>query len=202
MGLPDESVLQCPHCGTLLNVAELRCGFCGRSLRRQWDAVLNGLLWLVKAYRIWSLGVFVFAVIHLLRIGAFTSYFAFFFVVLPFGTALAIAFWKGDAVSRWIVAFLILIDLGVILAPEHRILPMLNMFPEIPRTQNRILSWYFLVYVALQFVVVPPVVFFRSLRTAWSGGKPALATWISFFGLTVWSLFVLILVLAGISAGR
>ena len=71
-----------------------------------------------------------------------------------------------NATSRWIIAFLILVDLGVVLARAHQIFPWLNLFPEIPRTQNRIISWYILVYVTLQFGVVPPIVFVRSLRTA------------------------------------
>jgi hypothetical protein len=111
------------------------------------------------------------------------SFFCLFLILFPFGMALGISYQMGDATSRWIVAFLILVDLGVIFAPEHQLLPFLNMFPGLPKTENRILTWYFVVYGTLQFVVVPPVVFSRSLRTAWRGSPPALAPWICWFGL-------------------
>jgi len=137
--------------------------------------------------------VFAVAVINLLRIGDVKSLFFGFIVLCPFAMALAISFLTRTATPSWIVAFLVLVDLGVILAPAHHIFPWLNMFPEIPRTQNRILSWYFLVYVTLQFGVAPPVGFARSLHTAWHGGKPALASWICVFGLLVWGLFVSVL---------
>lgn len=111
-------------------------------------------------------------------------------VLFPFTVALAIAHRTRNAPSRWIVAFLVLVDLGVILAPAHQICPWLNMFPEIPLTQNRIISWYILVYAALQFGLLPPVVFVRSLRTAWRGQTPALAIWICLFGFAVWGLLM------------
>ena len=106
------------------------------------------------------------------------------------------------APSRWLVAFLVLVDLGVIFAPVHSPWPGLNMFSTIPRTQSRILSWYFIVYFLLQFVVVPPVVFVRSLATAWRGGKPALAPWICAFGFAVWGLLMFVCTMIAITNSR
>jgi hypothetical protein len=151
---------------------------------------LKALIRAAQGYRIWSLGVFAVAVIHLLRVGDSKSFFFGFIVLFPFAMALGISLLARAATPRWIVAFLVLVDLGVILAPAHGVFPWLNMFPEIPRTQNRILSWYFLVYATLQFGVAPPLAFGRSLHTVWHGGKPALATWICVFGLAVWGLLV------------
>jgi len=113
--------------------------------------------------------------------------------------ALGISYRLRDATPRWIVTFLILVDLGVIIAPEHRLFPRLDLFPEIPRTQSRILSWYILSYFALQFIAAPPVAFFRSLRTAWRGGRPALALWICVFGLAVWGLLASVVLLLAIT---
>ncbi len=143
-----------------------------------------------QCYRTWSLGVLASAVIQLLLVGDFKSFYAGFFVLFPFAMAIGISYRMRPATSRWIVAFLVLVDLGVILAPAHWIFPRLNMFQELPLTQSRILSWYFLVYITLQFGVVPPVAFGRSIHTTWRGGKPVLALWICVFGLAVWGLFV------------
>jgi hypothetical protein len=184
---------RCPACETLLPYGASGCAFCGVRPQGQRNSIWNSLLWLVKAYRTWSLGVFAYALIQLAMVGHPAKYFFLFLILFPFGMALGISYRMGDATSRWIVAFLILVDLGVIIAPEHQFLPFLNLFPMLPRTQNRILTWYFLVYGMLQFVVLPPVMFFRSLRAAWLGRRPALATWICCFGLAVWGLIVTIL---------
>jgi hypothetical protein len=156
--------------------------------------VVTGLIWVARAYRQWSLVVFASAIVDLLWVGNAKSFFFGFMVLFPFTAALAIAHWTRNAPSRWIIAFLVLVDLGVLLAPAHLICPWLNMFPEIPRTQNRIISWYILVYATLQFGVLPPVVFVRSLRTASRGETPALATWICLFGFAVWGLLMSIVV--------
>jgi hypothetical protein len=189
------ATLRYPCCDTTLSDGSSRCSFCGEWLKAQPNAFLNALNWVVKAYRGWSLGVFGFAVLHLLAMDHIKSIVFLFYLILPFGGALAISYRQGAETSRWIVIFLILVDLGVIIAPDHWILPALNMFPDLPRTQNRILTWYFLVYVSLQFVVAPPVFFFQSLRIAWSGVRPPLASWICLFGLAVWGLIVAIIVM-------
>ena len=187
-----ESAPRCPGCETPLPPRAAICPFCGEKAPRRDDSrtVGRALLWLVKAYRTWSLGLFAYAVMHLFLVGKFQSYFVLFLVAFPFGMALAVSYAKGDATPRGIVAFLILVDLGVIIAPAHQILPMLNLFPDLPKTQNRILTWYFAVYFLLQFVLAPPYVFFGSLRTAWRGGRPPIALWICLFGLATWSFIV------------
>ena len=176
------------------------CPACGRGLLEQNKPsvaykVRQRLVWLAKAYRVWSLGLFAVAILHLILVGQFKNYFAAFLVILPFSTALIMSYQFGERTSGWIVTFLILVDLGVIIAPEQQILPKLNMFPQIPRTQNRILSWYILVYISLQFVALPPVAFFRSLRTAWRGNQPTLSPWICLLGFAVWILVVTIFTL-------
>ena len=189
----------CPWCNALrIGDDEAKtCLQCGGILPRQdhhsvGHYVRKRLVWLVKAYRVWSLGVFTVAVFHLILAGQFGNYFAAFLVIFPFTTALALSYRLGDRTPGWIVTFLILVDLGVIIGPEHQILPKLNLFPQIPLTQNRILSWCFLVYATLQYVVMPPIAFFRSLRTAWYGGRPALSPWICLFGFAVWGFVAMI----------
>jgi hypothetical protein len=150
------------------------------------------LVWIAKGYRAWSLGVLAVAVIQLLLVGDAKSFWCGFFVLFPFATAIAVCYLRPAATTRWLVAFLILVDLGVILAPAHGVFPWLNLFPEIPRTPNRILSWYFLVYGSLQFGVAPPVALVRSLRTAWRGGQPAVRPSICVFGLAVWALLMFV----------
>ena len=121
-------------------------------------------------------------------------------MLFPFSAwRLGVSFLTRNATSRWIIAFLVLVDLGVILAPAHQILPRLNFFPELPRTDSRILSWYILVYTTLQLGIAPPVVFFRSLRTAWRGKKPPLATWICLFGLVAWAIFMFVVTMGVIT---
>ena len=200
---PDvEPDRRCPHCDAWQPAvgSAARCPFCGARL--PWERppcgrnpIVNGLIRVAHAYRIWSLGVFAVALIQLLRVGDVPSLFFAFVVLVPFGTALGISFVARGATPWWIVAFLVLVDLGVILAPAHGIFPRLNLFPGIPWTPSRILSWYVLVYVALQFVALPPVVFVRSLRTVRRGGKPLLSPWICVFGFLVWGLFVTIVTL-------
>jgi hypothetical protein len=184
---------RCPDCDTPYMEGSSGCEFCGRKPPGQRNPFLRGLLWSVKAYRMWSLCLFTYALFHLAGLGHAGAYLCLFLILFPFGMALAISYRMGDATSRWIIAFLILVDLGVIIAPEPQLLPWLNMFPQLPITQNRMLTWYFLVYCMLQFVALPPIVFSRSLRTAWGGGKPALAPWICLFGFAVWGLIVTIL---------
>ena len=191
---PDD---RCPHCGAWQAGGDraARCAFCDGELAPKVRPAgqipfLNLLIRAAGAYRRWSLAVFVGAVIALLRVGEIKSFVFGFIVLFPFSMALWLAYRMRNATSRWIIAFLVLVDLGVIFAPAHQIFPRLNFFPEISRTQNRILSWYIVVYVTLQFGVAPPIAFVRSLRTAWRGGKPALATWICVFGFAVWGLFV------------
>jgi hypothetical protein len=186
---------QCPHCGAWQtgDDSEARCRFCDGALaradRRLGDRpVLKLLIRLAQGYRHWSAGALAVAVVHLLRVGGAESIFVGFLVLVPFSMALAIAYLTRGATSRWLVAFLVLVDLGIILAPAHGIFPRLNLFPQIARTQSRILSWYMLVYATLQFGVAPPVAFGRSLHTAWRGGKPGLAPWICILGLAVWGL--------------
>ncbi len=198
----DELERRCPHCGAWQPGGEgsSRCHFCDGELaggipHRGRYPVLNGLIKVAQAYRRWSLGVFVLALIELLRTGGVESFFFGFLVLVPFGTALGISFQEGPRLPHGSSPFSRWWTLESILAPAHQILPGLNMFPAIPRTQNRILSWYFVVYVTLQLVVAPPVVFGRSLRTAWRGGKPALASWICVFGFLVWGLFLSIVLL-------
>jgi len=198
---------QCRHCGAELKADDQgdRCLFCGEKLAWQdlgvrRHPVLKLVIWLAEGYRVWSLGLFVAALIPLLRIGDVKSLFFGFIALFPFGMALWIAFRTRPATSRWIVAFIVLVDLGVIVAPFHGVLPWLNMFPEIPRTENRILSWYCLVYTTLQFGVAPPVVLGRCLHTAWRGGRTALAPWICVFGLAVWLLLVSVAMLGVITS--
>jgi hypothetical protein len=136
--------------------------------------------------------VFAVAVIRLLQVGDAKAFWCGFFVLFPFATAIALSYLKGAATTRWLVAFLVLVDLGVILAPAHGIFPWLNLFPELPRTPNRILSWYFLVYGTLQFGLAPPVAFARSLRTAWRGESPTLRPSICVLGLAVWALLMFV----------
>jgi hypothetical protein len=191
---------RCPICESPFTEGSARCDFCGGKLQSRHRPLLPTLLWLLKAYRTWSLGLFAYALYHLLRIGAFESYFALLCVVVPFGMALALSYRMGESTPLWIVSFLLLVDVGIVIAPEHQLLPMLNLFPQLPRTQNRILTWYFLVYGSLQFVVAPPVMFFRSLRTAWRGKKAALAPWICLLGFAVCGLIVAILVMLALHA--
>jgi hypothetical protein len=200
--LAVESDRRCPQCDAWQPAVgnSARCSFCGAKF--PWghqplgrNPIVNGLIRVAHAYRIWSLGVLAIALIQLLSVGDVPSLFFAFVVLCPFGTALGISFVARASTPWWIVAFLVLVDLGVILAPAHGILPWLNLFPRIPRTPSRILSWYVLVYVALQFIVLPPVVFVRSLRTARRGGRPLLSPWICVFGFLVWGLFVSIVVL-------
>jgi hypothetical protein len=192
----------CPCCGAWQPGEDRAptCLFCDGELPplanrpRARPRFVTGLIWTASAYRQWSLAVFAGAIVQLLLVGGAKSFFFGFVVLFPFTSALAVAHWTRNAPSRWIIAFLVLVDLGVVLAPAHQICPWLNVFPEIPHTQNRILSWYILVYATLQFGVAPPVVFVRSLRTAWRGQTPALATWICLFGFAVWGLLMAIVV--------
>jgi hypothetical protein len=193
-----EENLRCPWCDTPFTERSVRCDVCGKRFQGRDHILLDLLLSMVKAYRVWSLALFGFAVFHLIAIGQLKTYYAFFLIAFPFGMALSISYRMGNATSRWIVVFLILVDFGVVIGPEHQILPILNLFPEMPRTQNRILTWYFLVYATLQFVVVPPVVFFKSLRTAWRGEQPALEIWICLLGLAVWGFIIFILVMLAV----
>jgi hypothetical protein len=190
----------CPHCGTWQTTGDDRqatCHFCHGRLTRERRSELSGkirkgLTWLARGYRQWSLAIFAGAIVELLWLWNAKSFLFGFVVLFPFTVALALAHWtrKRNATSRWIIAFLVLVDLGVVIAPTHQILPWLNMFPEIPLTQNRIISWYVLVYFTLQFGVVPPVALGRCLRTAWRGEVPALSTWICLFGFAVWGLLM------------
>lgn len=203
---PDD---RCPHCGAWQTRGDraAQCPFCdaerprGNHPRGQ-HPVLKGLIRVAQAYRHWSLAVFIGAVIDLLRVGNSKSFFFGFVVLFPFGMALWLAYLTRNATPRWIIAFLVLVDIGVIFAPAHQIFPWLNFFPEISQTRNRILSWYILVYVTLQFGVAPPIAFVRSLRTAWHGGKPSLATWICVFGFAVWGLFVSVVTLGVITTWK
>ena len=164
--------------------------------------IFAGLIGMARAYRVLSLGMFAFAVLHLARLGDSESYFLLFLVVFPFSMALAISYRVPGPPNRWIVAFLLLVDLGVIIAPEHRILPMLHHFWAIPETQSRILTWYFLVYATLQFGILPPVAFARSLRTARGGGRPTLGPWVCVFGLGAWGLVASLLTFSLIRSWR
>jgi hypothetical protein len=155
---------------------------------------------IAHGYRALSLGVFALPLLDLLRIGDARAFWVGFMVLFPFGMALAISWRAGPHTPRWIVAFLVLVDLGVILAPAHQILPGLNLFPELRQTQSRILTWYFLVYGTLHFGVAPPVAFARSLRTARRGGVPTLAPWICVFGFLVWGLLISLVTLGVITA--
>ena len=154
----DEPDQHCPHCGAWQTGGDrvALCPFCDGEL--PWaeppgshNSVLKGLLWLALAYRQWSLVVFAGAIIDLLSVGNSKSFLFGFTALFPFTLALGIAYRTRNATSRWIIAFLLLVDVGVVLAPAHQIFPCLNLFPEIPRTQNRIISWYILVTGALQF---------------------------------------------------
>jgi hypothetical protein len=188
--------LRCAACDTPFAVGSTSCDLCGLRLQGQRSPLWSGLLWSVKGYRVWSLGFFAYALIKLALTGQPGAYFSLFLILFPFGMALGLSYRMGDATPRWIVAFLILVDLGVIIAPQHQFLPRLGMFLGVPRTENRILTWYVLVYALLQFVLAPPVFFTKSLRTSWRGGKPALAPWICYFGFVVWGIIVTILTIA------
>ena len=90
---------QCRHCGAELPavVHGDRCLFCDGKLSWQDLGVrrhpaLRMLIWLAEGYRVWSLGLFVAAVIPLLRVGDAKSVFFGFFALFPFGMALWIAF--------------------------------------------------------------------------------------------------------------
>ena len=152
--------------------------------------LVRGLIRLAGAYRVWSLGVFAVALIELIAVGDVRSCFLAVLVLIPFGAALAVACRSREYTSPWIVAFLVLVDFGVIIAPLHQVLPWLNLFPELGRAENRILTWYFLVNGVLQFVIAPPVAFARSLRTARRGGTPTLGVGICLAGFAVWGLLV------------
>ena len=205
--LSDELAQQCPHCGIWQTNGDqsLRCSICDGALpsgyrpRGNSHPVLYALIRVVQAYRIWSVILFLGAVIRLLQIGGAKSFFFGFIVLLPFSAALGLSFF---ARSRWLIAFLVLVDIGVILAPAHQLFPGLNFFPELPLTASRMISWYILVYVTLQFVVAPPIVLGRSLRIAWRGEKPPLAVWICVFGSAVWGLLMFIIAMSMITAWK
>jgi hypothetical protein len=164
------ATLRCAGCDSALVEGASSCDFCGLQSQGQGKSFWQRVLWLVKAYRLWSLGVFVYALIQLAMLGHVGAYIMLFFILVPFGMALGVSYRMGDATSCWIVAFLILVDLGVIIAPEHQFLPMLNMFPQLPKAENRILTWYFLVYGMLQFVVWGLIVTILSMGLALSLG--------------------------------
>jgi hypothetical protein len=194
--------LICPRCGAILAAAEGigPCRACvtersAEGVPRRRPAFLRVLISMAHAYRAWSLGIFSLAVIELLRLADARAFWLGSLILFPFGAALAIAYRRGTASSRWLVAFLLLVDFGVIIAPAHRFLPGLHLFPELRPTQSRILAWYFLVYFTLQFVVAPPIAFGRSLHTAWRGDRPVLAPWICVFGLLVWGLVMVLVIL-------
>ncbi len=198
---------RCPECGAWLPGGErgTPCPSCGGAIPSSGPArhpIWAGLAWLAGAYRIWSLGVFALALYHLVRLGDAGSYFLLFMVVFPFGMALALSCWMPGPPNRWLVAFLLLVDVGVILGPEHRILPMLHQIRALPETQSRILTWYFLVYATLQYGIMPPVGFGRSLRTAWRGGRPTLRPGICVFGLALWGFVASLLTYGVITSWR
>jgi hypothetical protein len=130
--------LRCPNCGAWEGGDDraATCSFCTGALpwayrpRRQASAQ-KGLIWGARAYRQSSLLVFAGAIVELHWLANVKAFFFGSVVLLPFTEALWLAHRTRNA---WIIAFLVLVDLGVILAPAHQIFPWLNMFPEIPRT--------------------------------------------------------------------
>jgi hypothetical protein len=80
--------------------------------------------------------------------------FAYIYLVAPDG-------WVWT--RRLAGSFFVSVAIGILLAPMHRILPRLNGFPNLPLTDNRLLSWYVCVYLAYLVGVLPPYVAVRNL---------------------------------------
>jgi hypothetical protein len=90
-------------------------------------------------------------------------------------------------------SFFALIAIGILLAPIQGILPRLNCFPDLPRTENRLLSWYMAVYMFYMPGILPPYIAVRNLWLR-SHERPAdfsrPTCWLILFA---WSLLMLAL---------
>ena len=90
----DEPDQHCPHCGAWQPGGDdaAACPFCRGELpwsnrHHGQNTVFRGLMWVAGAYRLWSLIVFVSAVIDLLWVANAKSFFFGFLVLYPFAMA-------------------------------------------------------------------------------------------------------------------
>lgn len=153
--------------------------------RRSVLAVLNNL------HHRWLVMMFAFAVGCLMVKGDFLGT-LLFFAVPPFWAWIAV---KSDDTSLWgkrlACAFLSFIVLGTLAATLDLMPAAFNQFPQLPRMQNRILSWYTRVFVLFAVGIVWP--YFAIGLTRRSLDVPAGWTIFGWFWLGSWALFMLML---------
>jgi hypothetical protein len=87
--------------------------------------------------------------------------------------------------------FFALIGVGILLAPMQGVLPRLNCFPKLPRTENRLLSWYMAVYLFYMPGVLPPYIALRNLWLQWHRKPVEFSRPTCWLMLFVWGLLML-----------
>jgi hypothetical protein len=88
------------------------------------------------------------------------------------------------------ISFLCCIGICIELALIQTLLPKFNFFPQLPRTQSRILSFYVAVYLFYFLVLLPPICFGRSLYLKKVGEQPYLHPNICYLGLFSWGVLM------------
>ena len=132
----------------------------------------------------WSAAVFLAAVVELILLRGLDIRVLAFFLLPPLGALL----WKfkGEYPSTRITAtaFLTLVSLGEFLKATPRLFPDLKGLEAGLSTGNaRVLMWYCGVYCLFFFVVIPAVIFTRSLVRHYRGLKPEYRPWVCYLGL-------------------
>jgi len=204
--LPDAEI-QCSSCGCWLSFPlpgncprcdqPLRWAAEGGKLGARRSAGLRFLLaraakWGERFHCYWLAAAFIAAVGQLFLLQGADLGIVLLFLIPP---TLAFGILSNPAASNLTRAlsygFLALIGVGVVLGPQHDILPGMDGWKgQLPRTQSRILTWYTGVYLLYFLGILPPVTFGSSLRRRRRGEPPALAPDICYLGLFTWLLLI------------
>lgn len=85
--------------------------------------------------------------------------------------------------------FLILIGLGIIIAPFPALFPnMMIVKRQLPAVQNRIVAWYLMVFLLYLMVILPPYLFAKSLARHGRGESAMFSGPTCVLGFVTWLL--------------
>jgi hypothetical protein len=110
--------------------------------------------------------------------------------LLPPGIALLITGSRGRSPTARVLAtaFLVCLAAGIVLSHFPTALPGMRSYPELPVTEDRLLTWYTLVYTFFIMVIVPPVGLASQLLRRRRGVPNSFSPITSWAGLALWLL--------------
>lgn len=134
----------------------------------------------------WTVAVFLAAVVRVFLLKGLDLRVFVLFLLPPFFAYIHAL--KSERRSTQIVAaaFLTAIDFGIALAPVTWLFPKLDLMGNLSSHDNRLLSWYLVVYLLYVFEVLPLFLFIRTIRDHWLKRKAMLSKFTCILGLVAW----------------